>query len=447
MRISPANMACLVAVLFVAVGCSDSDPQTNAQTPINGASDTGIDDAGETPGDGDVSTEPTDTRSPPMDTDEGADAAISPDTSPTSDVDDPTFDVENDVDDGDVADAESIEEPSVAFLAPANDAVVDNPVLFEVSATGVDEVEIFADETYSLGPAFDPAEESELLYRFAGTGFARSLHVEGRIDGDKVTRTDLTITVNHDSCAESFFITEFDDINDDPSGELDMFSIREESLAAIKDEIETLQSCGADITLGAMLSLLMWEAAFRVGSYNTRCNENSYYNTESDCDEVAEALYSYQFGIGGMHTSNFHPCRGGSYTQGMRALFEDLAGQAGYATDASLLTDELENRFASVCPDATASGIDYYILGAHDPFGIPRNGNGNYLAGVDEFPFLDPAVSVPLTFNILHGQCATIDDDREAIAIWGGGDDRYATEEHQNMILAHYDNFAAANCD
>lgn len=348
----------------------------------------------------------------------------------------------------DTSDAEDAgADPYVEFTAPADGAEVDNPVLFEIEAGQVDEVEIFADETYSLGSGFDPSEQDELMYRFAGTDFERPVHVEGRVDGEKVARDDLKITVTPDSCAETFFLTEFDDINEDPSGELDMFTIREESLAAIKEEIETLQSCGADITLGAMLSLLSWEAAFRVGSYNTMCNENSYNNTESDCDEVAEALYSYQYGIGGIHASNFHPCRGGSYTQNMRALFHDIAEDQGYSIDESLVTSEQADRFATVCPDDTPEAIDHYILGAHEPYDIPRNDNGNKLSAVGTYPFLDAAVSVQLTFNILHSHCDSIDDDREAIEIWGGGDDRYGTEEHQDNILSHYENFKAANCD
>ncbi len=337
-------------------------------------------------------------------------------------------------------------EPAVAFAAPSSGETLPNPVLFRVDAVAVDEVEIFADETYSLGPAFDPADTDELLFRFAGTGFERSLHVVGRVDGEEVARADLAITVTDDTCEDRFFLDRFDSRNEDASGELDMFTIRETSLMAIKAEVEALQACGAQITLGAILSLLMFESALRAGSFNTRCNENSYHNTESDCDLVAEALYSYQFGIGAIHTSNFHPCRGGSYTQGMRALFADIAADAGFPTE-DLLTPELQNRFHDVCPDATPSAVDYYILGAHEPFGIPRNDNGNHLVAVGDYPFLDPHVSVPLTFSILYNQCSTISDDRDAIARWGGGDARYAETAYQNNILAHYENYAAAHCD
>lgn len=398
-------------------------------------------------------SEPALTTEPDADqTDTGEEDTGTSDADSDGDADDAgEYDGDSGESDADVdhndADSDADIEPFVAFASPANDASVDNPVIFQIEAHGIDEVEIFADETYSLGPAFDPSEEDEFLYRFVGTGSARSLHVAGRVDGEEVARADLTITVNHDTCEDRFFLTRFASHNEDTTGELDMVSIRESSLLAIKDEIGALQSCGAQITLGAMLSLLSWEAAFRAGSFNTKCNENSYHNTESDCDLVAEAFYSYQFGIGGIHTSNFHPCRGGSWTQGMRALFEDLADQAGYPTDSSLVTDEVATRFAEVCPDATPSAIDYYILGAHEPFEIPRNDNGNRLEAVGHYPLLDPNVSVQLTFNILHGQCSAITDDRDAYSRWGGGDPRYGQEDHQDRILAHYENFAAANCD
>lgn len=369
------------------------------------------------------------------DTGEGTDDAIDDADASADDVSEDTADTDEPV------------EPEVAFASPADGATVDNPVIFEIEATGVDEVEIFADETYSLGQAFDPDEDPTLRYRFAGTGFERPLHVEGRVDGEKVDRDDLSLTVNPDSCEDQFFLTRFDQENDAPSGEIDMFAIREDSLAAVKSEIESLQSCGADLTLGAMMSLLNYEALFRAGAFNTRCNENSYHNTESDCDEVAEALYSYQFGIGGIHTSNFHPCKGGSWTQGMRQRFHEVADEIGYDTDDDIVTDALANRFWEVCPDEEPRALDYYILGAHEHFDIPRNDAGNHLEAVGDYPLMDPAISVPLTFHILQVQCDDITGDRDAIEQWGGGDPAYGTQDRQDQILARYENFAAANCD
>ena len=336
--------------------------------------------------------------------------------------------------------------PSVAFLAPADGATIPNPVLFEIQAFGVDEVEIFADETYSLGPAWDPAERQTLLYRFSGTGFPRAIHVTGRKEGQDVARADLTITITPDSCEDRFFVSEFGSHNDDPGGTVDLVGIREDALAAIHAIVEDLQACGAAVTLGGMMSLLLYEGGFRAGAYNTRCIENSYNPTQSDCDLAAEALYSYQFGIGAIHTSNFHPCKGGAYTQGMRQLLTDLADAAGFDTDPSLVTPALTARFATVCPNETPIAVDYYILGAHDIFGIPRNDSGNYLQGCGTFPFFNAQVSLNLTFQILFLSCASIGSDRDAIAAWGGGDASYSDPAKQSLILSYYENFAEANC-
>jgi hypothetical protein len=96
-------------------------------------------------------------------------------------------------------------------------------------------------------------------------------------------------------------------------------------------------------------SLLLYEGALRLGWFNTVCEENSYNQTTSGCDADPEALYSYQFGLGAIHTSNFHPCKGGAWTQNMRKLLlEELANPV--TTDPSLVTADGENRFLLVCP-------------------------------------------------------------------------------------------------
>jgi hypothetical protein len=336
--------------------------------------------------------------------------------------------------------------PSVAFVAPADGATIPNPVLFEIQAANVDEVEIFADETYSLGSAWDPTERQTLLYRFSGTGTARAIHVTGRVDGQDVVRDDLTITVSPDSCEDRFFVTEFDSRNEDPGGALDLVGIREDALAAIHSAVSALQACGAGVTLGGMMSLLLYEGGFRAGAYNTRCSENSYNQTQSDCDLVAEALYSYQFGIGAIHTSNFHPCKDVAYTQGMRQYLTELMDAAGFDTDPAIVTPELAVRFATVCSSATPIAADYYILGAHDVFSVPKNDAGNYLEGYGVFPFFSAQVSVNLTFRPLRLSCSSIADDRDAIDTWGGGDPTYGDWDKQTEILSLYQDFAAANC-
>lgn len=336
--------------------------------------------------------------------------------------------------------------PSVSFVEPGDAATVSNPVVFRIAATEVDEVEIFADETFSLGPAWDPREREGLRYRFGGTGVPRKLHVVGRVAGAEVARDDLTVTVTPDACEDRFFVEQFDKRNMDPDGTVDLFALREDALSSIKAEVAALQACGAGVTLGNMMSLLLYEGGFRAAAFNTRCVENSYNPTSSNCDADAEALYSYQFGIGGIHTSNFHPCKGGTYTQGMRQRFLDEAAAAGFSTDAGLVTPSLAERFASVCPTKTPTAVDYYLLGAHDVFDIPRNTSGNDLAAAATFPLFTPQVSVALTFAELAPSCASIGDDREAITVFGGGDASYGTTAKQDEIMSYYGNYATANC-
>jgi hypothetical protein len=336
--------------------------------------------------------------------------------------------------------------PSVMFVDPADGASVGNPVTFHIAATDIEEVEIFADETYSLGAAWNPRVRDALVYRFAGTGMPRMLHVAGRVGGVEVARDDLTVTVTPDSCEDRFFVEQFDKRNMDTSGTVDLFALREEALASIKSEVAALQACGAGVTLGNMMSLLLYEGGFRAAAFNTRCIENSYNPTASDCDVDAEALYSYQFGIGGIHTSNFHPCKGGTYTQGMRQRFLDKAAAAGFSTDPGLVTPALAARFASVCPTKTPTAVDYYLLGAHEVFSIPKNTSGNDLAAAGVFPLFTPRVSVALTFAELAPSCASIGDDREAITIFGGGDASYGNAAKQDEIMSYYGDYKAANC-
>ena len=203
-------------------------------------------------------------------------------------------------------------------------------------------------------------------------------------------------------------MSKFDAQNTDPTGAVDLVAVREAALRAVKDEVDALHACGAGVTLGGMMSLLYWEGALRAASFNTRCSENSYNRTATDCDVDPEALYSYQFGLGAIHTSNFHPCKGGSYTQGMRQLFLDKAGAAGFPTSPSLVTPALAARFHQVCPNSTPTAVDYYLLGAHEVFGIPKNTAGNDLAAVGAFPLFTASVSVGLTFHELAGSCATL---------------------------------------
>ncbi len=336
--------------------------------------------------------------------------------------------------------------PFVRFVSPADGATVPNPVRFVVEAGGVDEVQVFADQTYPLGAAWNPKDKGELLYRFSGTGTPRAVSVVGRRGQVEVARAQLTLTISPDSCADRFFVSKFDAQNTDPLGAVDLVAVREAALRAVKDEVNALHACGAGVTLGGMMSLLYWEGGLRAASFNTRCSENSYNRTAADCDLVPEALYSYQFGLGAIHTSNFHPCKGGSYTQGMRQLFLDKAGAAGFPTSPSLVTPALAARFHQVCPSSTPTAVDYYLLGAHDVFGVPKNTAGNDLGAVGSFPLFTASVSVGLTFHELAASCATLRTDRNAITAFGGSDPSYASTTRQDQILAPYAQYAAAHC-
>lgn len=336
--------------------------------------------------------------------------------------------------------------PGVAFVSPANGASVSNPVLFKVAAKNVDQVEIFADQTYSLGPAWDPKQKSTLLYRFSGTGSSRKLHVTGSVAGKVVATAPLTITIKPDPCEDLFFVKKFDANNTDPTGKLDLVTIREGALTAIKQQVSDLKACGAQVSLGGLLSLLYYEGLFRVGAFNTRCEENSYYKSTSGCDKVPEALYSYQLGLGTIHTSNFHPCKGGSYTQKMRQRFLTEAAAAGFPTQAGLVTPTIKQRLLQVCPGATPSAVDYYLLGVHDIFNVPKDSAGNYLPGHGIFPLFTPKVSVGLAFAEMKSSCSSITSDRKAITIYGGGDASYASTAKQDQILNLYQLFKSASC-
>lgn len=248
---------------------------------------------------------------------------------------------------------------------------------------------------------------------------------------------------SYDSCEDRFFAANFDANNADAGG---LAAMRDQTLVALHEAVDGLRACGANVTLGGMMSLLLYEGALRVAAFNTRCNENSYNNTWSDCDLAPEALYSYQFGIGALHTSNLHPCKGGDYTQMMRDRFLEFAGAAGFSTDPGLATASVASRVHQFCPGAAVNAVDYYLLGAHDVFGIPRNDAGNDLAHYGDFPLFSPGVSISLTFHMLEGQCGSIWSDNDAITIYGGGDWSYSDPGKQWEILRAYQDFAAANC-
>jgi hypothetical protein len=336
--------------------------------------------------------------------------------------------------------------PRVSFLSPADGSTVSNPVKFVVAARGVEDVEIVVDQVTHLGSPWDPSQKSSLLYRFSGTGKPRAIHLSGRIAGKEVASDDITITVSADSCADRFFVAKFDADNTDSTGKLDMTALREAALVDVKAAVATLQACGAKVTVGGMMSLLYFESGLALAAYNTKCIENSYYKMSSGCDVYPKALYSYQFGLGAIHTSNFHPCAG-TYTTSMRKKLLASISAAGFSVASSLVTSDVQSKVASFCGSGTtATAVDYYILGAHALFGVPKNSGGNALASAAVFPFFTASVSVGATFAELAASCSSITSDESAISVFGGSSSYYSDPAVQKKILGTYKSYAAANC-
>lgn len=271
----------------------------------------------------------------------------------------------------------------------------------------------------------------------AGTGGAIDGGAGGAVDGGG---PDGAATAP--SCEDQFFFAQFAKHNQAPTG-TSLTKPREAALSAIKAYVQKLNACGAKVTLGNMMALLLYEGAFRVGAFNTLCEENSYNKTATNCDADPEALYSYQYGLGAIHTSNFHPCKGGAWTQKMRAMLLAQMSQAGFSTASSLLTAEQKSRFAQICPGATANAVDHYLLGAHSAYGVPKDATGNHLSGYGKFPLFDPATSIALSLYPIEAACSKVTSDRAAIATWGGGDSSYGTTAKQDQIMASWKSFAA----
>jgi 3D (Asp-Asp-Asp) domain-containing protein len=86
-------------------------------------------------------------------------------------------------------------QPRVEILEPADDTVVENPVLFRIGHTNVASVELFADG-YSLAPAWDPNSNDTLDYDFTGVGYARSILLLGYdAQQQEVASDTISITV------------------------------------------------------------------------------------------------------------------------------------------------------------------------------------------------------------------------------------------------------------
>jgi hypothetical protein len=219
--------------------------------------------------------------------------------------------------------------------------------------------------------------------------------------------------------------------------------LRDETFGHIDQQVKALQACGAKITLGGMLSLMIYEGAgAKIAFYNDRCAENSY-DTSATCWNTPLARYSYQYGLAPVHTSNFHPCADVTYTSMMRARLAKAIANAGYAPSAAAIAGVTAD-LHTLCPSSTPTVVDYYILTAHSAFGVPKSSTGNDLANAGKFPFFEPRVVIDLFFAAISGSCTALTSDNAAIGVFGGADASYRTAAKQAQILALWETFRAS---
>jgi hypothetical protein len=242
------------------------------------------------------------------------------------------------------------------------------------------------------------------------------------------------------ACEYAFFREYFDKDNGAAYG-----ALRDATFQYIVDQVSALQSCGARITLGGVLSLMIYEGGgAKVAFFNDRCAENAY-DKSTTCWNDPKARYSYQYGLAPVHTSNFHPCADVAYTSKMRARLGKAIADAGFAPSpdaVKAVTADLQ----SFCPGVTPTAVDYYILTSHSAFGVPRDGTGNDLANAGKYPFFTPRVVIDLFFAEIGGNCSALTSDEAAISVFGGTDTSYRTASKQAAILSLYQGFAAASC-
>lgn len=241
------------------------------------------------------------------------------------------------------------------------------------------------------------------------------------------------------ACEHAFFRKYFDAGNGAAYA-----SLRDETFAYVAEQVAALDACGAGVTLGGLLSLMVYEGGgAKVAFFNDRCAENSY-DASSTCWANPKARYSYQFGIAPVHTSNFHPCADVTYTSMMRKRLAAAIANAGFAPSAAAIAGVAAD-LHTFCPSSTPTVVDYYILTAHSAFGVPKNSTGNDLPNVGKFPFFTPRVVIDLFFASISGSCAALTDDAAAIGIFGGADASYRTAAKQQQILALFRGFVTAN--
>jgi hypothetical protein len=216
--------------------------------------------------------------------------------------------------------------------------------------------------------------------------------------------------------------------------------LRDETFAYVDQQVKALQACGAKITLGGMLSLMIYEGGgAKIAFFNDRCAENSY-DSSATCWNTPLARYSYQYGLAPVHTSNFHPCADVTYTSMMRARLAKAIANAGYAPSSAAIAGVTAD-LHTFCPSSTPTVVDYYILTAHSAFGVPKSATGNDLANAGKFPFFEPRVVIDLFFAAISGNCTALTSDNAAIGVFGGADASYRTAAKQAQILSLWETY------
>jgi hypothetical protein len=244
-------------------------------------------------------------------------------------------------------------------------------------------------------------------------------------------------------CEYAFFRHYFDKDNGSAYA-----ALRDATFLHIVDQVNALHACGAKITLGGMLSLMIYEGAgAKVAFYNDKCSENSY-DKSATCWTNPKARYSYQYGLAPVHTSNFHPCADVGYTSKMRTRLATAMSAAGFSPSASQIAS-VTGELHAFCPSSSPTMVDYYVITAHSAFDVPKNGTGNDLKNADKYPFFAPRVVIDVFFGIVSGggsACASLTSDNAAIAVFGGGDASYKSPAKQEAILKLWKDFQQANC-
>lgn len=239
------------------------------------------------------------------------------------------------------------------------------------------------------------------------------------------------------------------ELNADQQKELD------DTFDAVSDTTKEIQRLAPGVTLGGMLSIVVFESGVRPAFFNTKDNENSFnpekknklpkLNANEPFWQQPLARYSYQLGIIPIHTSIFRPCVRG--TQAARLRFDNLAKEQGFAPAADQLVS-IRQEFEEVCQKAQSPvpdeprAVDYVILNAHSKFGVPKNSSGGDVVHLSSFPLYWPRVTTPFFFLSILTQKDKVTDDESALCVWGGGDHSYCQDTKQKNIFRPWKSFS-----